>query len=397
MKKQVNSRPLLVVGGGIGGTSAALALARKGIKVTIFERAPELREAGVGIQMPPNAFRSFERLGVLDKMLQKAAVPQQLVFMDAVSGDRILRIPIGDEFIRRFGYPYAMIHRGDLLAVLAEACYASDLIEVVTSTRIIGYEELANGDVRAIAEDGRRFDGAALIGADGLWSTMRDAVIGKTQERTEYYVIFRGVVPIEDMPALEVADAVVMWGGPQLNFSHYPVRGGACYALGASVRSDAASLEDYQEYTVERGVEQLLKGFAGVAEPVRRLLSRIDLTRMWKLYDREPVKVWSKDNVTLLGDAAHPTFNYMAQGACMALEDAVTLANIVGGPDADFAAAFRTYQEVRYVRTARVQLTSRMYGELYHCGGVSADVRNATLSALSEEKLYDHLSWLYAA
>lgn len=396
MNTRVSSRPVLVVGGGIGGTSTAIALAKKGIRVTLFEQAPELREAGVGIQMPPNAFRMFERLGVLDEMLKKAAIPKNLVFMDAVSGDRILQIPIGETFIGRFDYPYAMIHRGDLLAVLANVCHASDMIEVVTSTTITHYEETQAGVV-AFSADGRRFEGAAMIAADGLWSKMREAVIGKTQEKSEYYVIFRGVVPVEQMPRLELADAVVMWGGPLLNFSHYPVRNGTYYALGASTRSTVSSIDEYRDFTTEQGAAHIREAFKVACEPVQRLVDKIDFSRMWKLYDREPVKNWSKGKVTLLGDAAHPTFNYMAQGACMALEDAVKLGDLLDGPAADFASVFRQYEEARYVRTARVQLTSRMYGELYHCTGVSSDVRNTTLSALSTDQLYDHLSWLYAA
>ncbi|MGO6696288.1 FAD-dependent monooxygenase [Rhizobium johnstonii] len=396
MTTHANTSPILVVGGGIGGTSTAIALAKKGIRVRIFEQAPELREAGVGIQMPPNAFRMFERLGVLDEMLKRAAIPKNLVFMDAVSGDQILHIPIDEEFISRFDFPYAMIHRGDLLAVLANECYRSDLIEVTTSTTISQFEETKDG-VTVIATDGRRFEGTALIAADGLWSKMRDQIIGPTQERSDKYVIFRGVVPVEAMPKHDLADAVVMWGGPNLNFSHYPVRGGTYFALGASTQAKIQTLDEYREFTRDQGEIAVREAFAPMCEPIQRLFDRIDFSRMWKLYDREPVKTWTSGKVALLGDAAHPSYNYMAQGACMALEDAVTLADLLSGPDADFASVFKTYEEARYVRTARVQLTSRFYGDLYHSAGVSRDVRNTTLSAMSVDQLYDHLSWLYAA
>ena len=396
MDTHIKSPSVLVVGGGIGGTSTAIALAKKGINVTIFEQAPELREAGVGIQMPPNAFRMFERLGVLDEMLARAAIPKNLVFMDAVSGGQILNIPINEDFIGRFDYPYAMIHRGDLLAVLANACYAHPNIDVITSTSIVNFEETKNG-VIAIASDGRRFEGAAMIAADGLWSKMRELIVGPTPERSDKYVIFRGVVPIADMPKHELEDAVVMWGGPHLNFSHYPVRSGTYYALGASTQANVATVEEYRDMTLTEAEAAVREAFAPMCEPIQRLFSRVDFSRMWKLYDREPVKNWTSGKVALLGDAAHPAYNYMAQGACMALEDAVTLADLLPGPDADFAAVFKEYNEARYVRTARVQLTSRFYGDLYHCAGVSRDVRNNTLSALSVDQLHNHLSWLYAA
>ncbi len=396
MNTHASTRPVLIAGGGIGGTATAIALAKKGIKSVIFEQAPELREAGVGIQMPPNAFRMFERLGVLDEMLKRAAIPKNLVFMDAVSGGEILHIPIDDRFIGRFDFPYAMIHRGDLLAVLAGVCYASDKVEVHTSTTISRFEDTGSG-VIAMSADGRRFGGAALISADGLWSKMREQIIGPTQERTDNYVIFRGVVPVEAMPRHDLEDAVVMWGGPRLNFSHYPVRNGTYYALGASTQASVNSLEDYQAFTREQGEAAVREAFKPMCEPIQRLFDRIDFGRMWKLYDREPVSTWASGRVALLGDAAHPTYNYMAQGACMALEDAVTLADLLPGADADYADVFRTYQDARYVRTARVQLTSRFYGDLYHCAGVSRDVRNTSLSALSTDQLYNHLSWLYAA
>ncbi len=387
------SGPVVVVGGGIGGTSAALALAHKGIRVLLLEQAPELREAGVGIQMPPNAFKMFERLGVLDTMLKKAALPKNLIFMDAVTGGQILRIPVGEAFVGRFGHPYAVMHRGDLLAVLADACRAEPLIEIQTAARVTGFIETEEG-VRILVEDGRVFEGVAAIGCDGLRSTLRKQIIGPTSLRTQRYVIFRGVVPVEEMPPLELAEAVVMWGGPQCNFSHYPVRGGTHYALGASTLSSVMDDAAYDAFTAEQGAGELLKAFTCVCEPVKRLLDKIDLTRMWKLYDREPERNWTQGRVTLLGDAAHPTFNYMAQGACMALEDAVNLADVVAA-SRDFPEAFAAYQEGRYVRTARVQITSRLYGDLYHASGVAAEVRNQTLGKLSVPELYDHLAWLY--
>lgn len=391
--KTKSSAPIIVVGGGIGGTSAALALAHKGFEVLLLEQAPELREAGVGIQMPPNAFKMFDRLGVLDAMLKKAALPNSLVFMDAMDGNRILRIPIDEQFIGRFGHPYAVMHRGDLLAVLADACRAEPLISIETSARVVGFQEKEDS-VRLDIEDGRAFLGTAVIGCDGLWSTLRKAVIGDMSPRTERYIIFRGVVPTEEMPELEVGDAVVMWGGPLCNFSHYPVRGGSHYALGASTRATVGTDAEYAELTAEEGAKQLLAAFGPVCEPVTRLLGKIDLTRMWKLYDREPESNWTRGRITLLGDAAHPTFNYMAQGACMALEDSVYLAEVIASAR-DLPAAFAAYQEGRHVRTARVQLTSRFYGELYHAKGVSARLRNETLGKLGVAQLHDHLAWLY--
>ena len=386
--------PVIVVGGGIGGTATAVALAQQGIEVLLLEQADDLREAGIGIQMPPNAFKVFDRLGLVEAMLKKAACPDDLVFMDALSGEQIIRIPVDEAFISEFKYPYALMHRGDLLEVLAEACRASDRITIRTSSRVVGSKREGQR-VTVHTDDGCCHEGAALVGADGLWSTMRREIVGDDRPRTENYIIFRGVVPTDEMPELAFTNAVVMWGGPELNFSHYPMRSGSYFALGASVKSTLALEQGVSNLSAADGARELQDRFAVACPAIARLFDKIDVTRMWTLHDREPVKNWSHDNVTLLGDAAHPTFNYMAQGACMALEDAVCLADCVAQADT-YAQAFKAYQQARYLRTARVQLTSRMYGELYHAKGVQADLRNALLSRSSAAQARQHLAWLFS-
>ncbi|WP_076997347.1 FAD-dependent monooxygenase [Variovorax sp. KK3] len=394
MQKKKLGGPVIVAGGGIGGTATAVALAQAGIEVLILEQASELREAGIGIQMPPNAFKVFDRLGLVVAMLKKAACPDDLVFMDALSGEQIIRIPVDDEFLADFKYPYALMHRGDLLEVLAQACRESDRIAIRTSSRVTGFRQ-EGGRVTVRTEDGAYHEGAALVGSDGLWSTMRRELVGADRPRTENYIIFRGVVPADQMPELEFANAVVMWGGPELNFSHYPMRSGSYFALGASVKSALALDQGVSNLGVADGARELRERFGVVCPAIARLLDKIDVDRMWTLHDREPIKHWSQGNVTLLGDAAHPTFNYMAQGACMALEDAVCLADCVTQADS-YEQAFKAYQQARYLRTARVQLTSRMYGELYHAKGVQADLRNALLSRTTAAQARQHLSWLFS-
>lgn len=385
--------PIIIVGGGIGGTAAALALAQTGVEVLLLEQASELREAGIGIQMPPNAFKVFDRLGLVEPMLRKAACPDDLVFMDAMTGKQLIRIPVDDAFLADFKYPYALMHRGDLLEVLAQACRANDRITIRTSSRVTGFMQ-EGSRVTVNTDDGNYYEGAALIGADGLWSTLRRDIAGEDRTRTENYIIFRGVVPTDEMPELEFTNAVVMWGGPDLNFSHYPMRSGSYFALGASVKSALALEKGVSVLNAADGARELHAHFRNVCPAVSRLLEKIDDTRMWTLHDREPVNNWTRGNATLLGDAAHPTFNYMAQGACMALEDAVTMADCVSRART-YEQAFLAYQQSRYLRTARVQLTSRMYGELYHAKGVAAELRNALLSQTSAAQARQHLSWLF--
>lgn len=389
---QTDSRslPILIVGGGIGGIATALALSRKGHAVHVFEQAPEIREIGAGIQMPPNAFRAFQSLGVLDEIQKVAAYPERLVLGDMLSGKPVYQSPIGDEFIERFGFRYALLHRGDILETLLQACRRSSLVKFDIDSRVSGFQD--HGDrVVVTTANGASHEGRAMVGADGLWSETRSALFGSEPPRTDFYVLCRGVVPVADIPQELYSQSVTMWGGPELDFFHYPLRRDEIFNIGASYRDPNLKLgEGYPQGNREVMNER----FADACPHVKALLKYIDVSRAWILYDRPPLRQWTRGRVTLLGDAAHPTSIYISQGACMALEDAVVIADMVDRSKT-IEEAFKNYESARYLRAARIQLTSRQFGEIYHATGVHRDLRNALLSKASPFALHDALGWVF--
>ncbi|AET92426.1 3-hydroxybenzoate-6-hydroxylase [Burkholderia sp. YI23] len=384
------AQPVLIVGGGIGGLAAALALAAKGRSVHLLEQAAEFREIGAGIQLGPNVFRMFDRLGVTDAVKQLAAFPSRLVMMDALSGEEVTGIALGDAFVERFSHPYALIHRSDLHSVLANACAASPLIRMTTAQKVTGFEELEDRIV-VTTHSGGRYEGAALIGADGLWSSVRQWLVNDGKPRVSGHIAYRGVLPIEQVPEHLRSNTMTLWAGPKNHLVHYPLRGGKLFNLVAVFHSDR-----YDEGWDTRGdPEELHRRFEGTQPQVQELLSRVETWRMWVLCDRDPIKAWSRGRVTLLGDAAHPMLQYMAQGACMAVEDAVCLADRIEANGDDVAQAFKSYERERYLRTGRTQLMARLYGEVYHASGVARELRNNMLRGRTSQQAYDSLEWLY--
>ena len=384
------SRPILVAGGGIGGLAAALALARAGWRARVLEQAAEFREIGAGIQLGPNVFRMFERLGVKDAMMALAHVPRALVMKDALSGEEVKRIPLGEGFRRRFGQPYAVIHRADMHRVLLDACRGAAAIELLPATRATSFVD--DGErVLVRAADGATHEGAALIGCDGLWSMVREALLGDGPPRVSGHIAYRAVLKRQDVPDHLWNEDVTLWAGPRTHLVQYPLRCGELFNLVAVFHSDR-----YEEgWDAYGDPEELHARFTGQRPEVLSLLERIESWRMWVLCDREPVKRWSRGRVTLLGDAAHPMLQYLAQGANMACEDAVRLADELERAGGDFAASFRAYEEARYLRTGRVQLTARFYGEIYHASGVAADLRRELIGGGTPESAWEGMAWLY--
>lgn len=381
---------IIIIGGGIGGAAAALALSRIGRRVLVLEQADQLTEVGAGIQMPPNAFKVFQALGILEAAQNLAAYPERLVLGDMLTGQPIYQVPIGDAFVRRFGFPYALMHRGDLLQILVDACRASDHIAIKTGTRVTGFQEL-DDRVLVTTSSGDIHEGEAVIAADGLWSMVRAHLHGEEQPRTDGYIVCRGVVPMSELPEALYSPSVTMWDGPSLDLFHYPLRRGEIYNIGASYR-DSSLVPGAPNPKGDRDV--MLARFRDACPHVQALLGYIDVSRAWVLYDRLPIRQWARGRVALLGDAAHPMTIYISQGACMALEDAVVIADALSRTD-DAPQAFMEYENARYLRTARVQLTSRQFGEVYHAEGVQRDLRNHLLAGARPDALYDTLAWVF--
>ena len=384
-----NSAPVLVAGGGIGGLAAALAFARQGFEVKVLEQSPRIGEIGAGIQLGPNAFAAFDALGVGEAARARAVYTERMVMMDAVDESEIASVPVGEAFRRRFGNPYAVIHRADVHTSLLEGAEATDRIEFRTSTRVARFEPTPEG-VRVIDGDGRAHDGVALIGCDGVKSAVREQLVGDAV-RVSGHVVYRAVVDAADFPENLRWNAPVVWAGPNCHLVHYPLRGGQQYNVVVTFHS-----RDKEEWSVRQGSREEVQGyFQGICPKARQL---IDLPKDWKRWataDREPIAQWTFGRATLLGDAAHPMLQYLAQGACMAMEDAVTLGEALRVHDNDFARAFALYQRSRVARTARVVLSAREMGRIYHAKDVERLVRNELWKGRTPERFFDAMEWLY--
>lgn len=381
--------PVIVAGGGIGGLAAALALVRQGFSVKVLEQAPEIGEIGAGIQLGPNAFHAFDALGIGEKARSRAVYTDEMVMHDAVDGSLVGRIPTGEAFRTRFGNPYAVIHRVDVHKSLLEGAQETGKIAFLTSTRVQRIEQDANS-VTVYDQHGTAHQGIALIGADGVKSVVREQFVGDVA-RVTGHVVYRAVIDKKDFPADLQWNAAAIWVGPNCHLVHYPLRGGEQYNVVVTFHS-----RNQEEWGVTEGsLEEVQSYFQGICPQARQL---IDLPKSWKRWataDREPIGQWSFGRVTLLGDAAHPTTQYMAQGACMAMEDGVTLGEALQVNNNDFIKAFDLYQRSRVARTARIVLSSREMGRIYHAKGVERLVRNDLWKGRTPERFYDAMEWLY--
>ena len=381
--------PVLVAGGGIGGLAAALALVRRGFDVEVLEQAAEIGEIGAGIQLGPNAFAAFDALGVGEKARGRAVYTDCMVMHDAVDESLVGRIPTGEAFRARFGNPYAVIHRVDVHRSLLEGAEETGRVAFHTSTRVERVEQ--GGDAVTVHDQhGKVHRGVALIGADGVKSVVRQQHVGDPA-RVTGHVVYRAVVDKADFPADLQWNAASLWAGPNCHLVHYPLRGGEQYNVVVTFHS-----REQEEWGVREGSKDEVQSyFQGICPKARQL---IELPRSWKRWataDRDPIGQWTYGRATLLGDAAHPTTQYMAQGACMAMEDAVTLGEALRVHGNDWGRALDLYQRSRIARTARIVLSSREMGRLYHAKGVERLVRNELWKGRTPERFYDAVEWLY--
>jgi 2-polyprenyl-6-methoxyphenol hydroxylase-like FAD-dependent oxidoreductase len=384
-----NALPVLVAGGGIGGLAAALALTRQGFDVKVLEQASALGEIGAGLQVGPNGFAAFDALGVGEIARSKAVYTDFMVMHDALDEYQVGHIPTGDAFLKRFGNPYAVIHRADAHMALLNGAKASDRIEVSTGTQVQRVEQDDDG-VTVFDSQGGQHRGVALIGADGVKSAVRRQYVGD-EARVSGHVVYRAVVDKKHFPVDLQWNAASIWVGPNCHLVHYPLRGGEQYNVVVTFHS-----RDKEEWSVRMGSrEEVLSYFDGICPKARQLIELPKDWSRWATADREPIGQWNFGRVTLLGDAAHATLQYLAQGACMAMEDAVTLGEALRANDNDFDKAFALYQRCRVARTARIVLSAREMGRIFHAKGVERLVRNELWKNRSPERFYDAMEWLY--
>ena len=382
-------KKFIVVGGGIGGLAAAVALSQQGVHVTVLEQATELGEIGAGVQLGPNAFAALDSLGVGENARKRAVFTERLIMMDAVDGSEVGSFPVGQAFRDRFQNPYAVIHRADIHTSILEGTQGSDLIDVETSTKVVSVTQDPEG-VTAVDQSGRVFKADALIAADGVRSVIREKMFNDPP-RISGHVVYRAVVPVAEMPLDLQINAPVVWAGPDCHLVHYPLRDGQQYNLVVTFHS-----RHEEEWGVTDGSkEEVLSYFEGICPRARQMLHLPKTWRRWATADRNPLEKWGDGRVTMLGDAAHGMLQYMAQGACMAIEDAVTLGEAMKHCQADVVKAFQLYEKSRIPRTARVVLSAREMGRLYHAKGVERLVRNQLWEGRTPERFYDALEWLY--
>jgi 2-polyprenyl-6-methoxyphenol hydroxylase-like FAD-dependent oxidoreductase len=383
--------PIIIVGGGLGGLTTALALARHGFTVRVLEGAPEFGAIGFGIQFGPNVFHALDRIGVSDAVLEKADAPPAVLMIDALNGKEVTRVATGlPEFRARFKYPYIIIHRIDLHNALLDACRRDPLVTLAGDAMVTRFDDSGDG-VTVKTEDGRSYQAALLVGADGIRSRTRAQMLADGDPLPNGFMAFRTIVPMTEVTADVQRDVVALWGGPGFHIIHYPLRRGTLFNIVAVFRRSARSERgDAEAYRAE--LEQV---YREAHSTMKALLAMLDLRRRQAVGDRDPIRHWHKGRVVLLGDAAHPTLQSLAQGACMAIEDGVCLADCIADADGDYETAFRRYESARSLRTARVTVESRYMWDVYHADGIAREVYWQMLSERSEADTFQCLSWLY--
>lgn len=386
--------PLLVVGGGIGGLAVAMAAGKAGYRVHVIEKAEEFAEIGAGLQLAPNAMRMLDRLGIYDEVCKNAVLPKRLVLKDAVSGQQICFVDLGNKFVDHFGYPYILVHRGDLLSAELAACHGNDRITLESKKEAIFIEDLQDG-ARVTCSDGSVYECAALVGADGLWSRVRKFVNDDEEEDPicSHFVAYRGSVPIEDAPKDIDPESMTVWVAPNIHFVQYLVSRGKVLNQVAVFKSNQY-LEDDKTSDSWGTAEELDQYLSKLCPQLKAAKNILKMNRRWPMFDRLPIPNWTRNNITLLGDAAHPMLQYLAQGACQALEDAVCLGQCLH-LNGDANQAFLSYQTMRIERTSSIQHNARLIGEIGHAHGIATILRNELLSKRSPDD-FEYFETLYS-
>jgi salicylate hydroxylase len=389
----VSAAQIVIVGGGIGGLATALSLASRGRRVHVLERALAFEEIGAGIQLAPNALRVLNELGVLKPALRDGVRPVRGALMDALTGDLLVEIDFGEQFQATYGAPYVVTHRSDLLAALLSECVASDLVTLENS-RCVSRVEDRGDDVLITCEDGTRYSAELVIGADGLRSTCREYVLDDGPPICRGDVAYRGAVPIALARHVSEKPSVTWWIGPKMHLIQYPVRGGSLFNQVGVFTSDAYHTGVDPE-SEEWGTPQELDArFCELDERVRASAALLNRDRRWALFDRPPASTWTRGRVTLVGDAAHPMLQYLAQGACQALEDAMTIGACLADPNVDVSDALARYEQIRLPRASQAQIWARRVGDIVHGDGVLAILRNELLRQVKPDD-FRYVDWLY--
>jgi 2-polyprenyl-6-methoxyphenol hydroxylase-like FAD-dependent oxidoreductase len=375
--------------------ATALALSMQGLPVHVLEQAPQFSEIGAGIQLAPNALRILDRLGVLDRVLEDVVYPGSALLMDAQTGEQIAELSFGDQFRQRYRQSYVVTHRSDLLTALLEGCQAR--LDLVTLESAKSAVEISVSGADGVVEtsDGSCYQAPLVIGADGLRSVVREFVLRDGAARCTGDVAYRGTIPIDLATPASDRTTMTWWIGPKMHLVQYPVRRGELLNQVGVFTSDRFG-PDSDPTSQDWGTPAELDfRFEKTIDTVRDSAALLNRDYRWALFDRIPAATWTRGPITLIGDAAHPMLQYLAQGACQALEDAEALGDAIGLHGSDLPAAIAEFERVRVPHAARVQTWARRVGEIVHGDGLVALLRNRLLSTLAPED-FRYVDWLYA-
>lgn len=387
----------LIAGGGIGGLACALACARSGVRVRLYEQAAAFGEVGAGVQLGPNAVRVLQGWGLAPGLDAVAARPQALQVMRADTGERLATLPLGAAMLQRYGAPYLTVHRADLHRLLLDAVAAHDTVALRTGCTVQAVAQTA--DAVQLQLDGLAVEGDLLVGADGVWSRVRDAWPGNEPARYTGHLAWRALLRQADLPAALRTQDVTAWLGPRLHVVHYPVRGGEWLNIAGFIEGPRPpDLANWDIAPADLAAEAggLPAALRAAAPPLRALAEAVPHWRLWALCGRAPVPgadALVRGRVALLGDAAHPMLPYLAQGAGMAIEDAAELARALAMGDIELPLRLKRYALNRWQRVARVQQRALRNGHIFHAGGPLRLARDASLRLLGPRLL--DMPWLY--
>ncbi|MGF0313311.1 FAD-dependent monooxygenase [Rhodococcus sp. IEGM1428] len=380
----------LVVGGGIGGLATALALARSGTEVHLVEQAPEFTEIGAGLQIGPNATRALDRLGLLNELSDIAVHPRSGIIRDAVTSEVLTRLDFGPSFIARYGYPYLVAHRSDVLTLLLHACQREPRVTLENNRTVVEVVEHSDHAITRFA-DGDEYTADVLIGADGIKSRVRQ-LLDTAEPVFSGHIAHRGAIDIADVHTDAATEDVVLWMGPGIHLMQYPVRRGELYNQVAVYESPrfAAGRDDWGD------ADELAEMFAPACSAVKDAIEQIDTSRAWPVFDRDPMPTWTTPHTVLIGDAAHAMLQYLGQGACQALEDALVLSNSLAAHPGDAVRAFKRFEELRVPLTNKCQTVARPWGRTWHTSDPAMlALRNRVFRTRADDD-YTDLDWLYA-
>ena len=383
---------IVIVGGGIGGLATALAVVRHGHRVVVLERADRFGEIGAGIQLAPNGIHALERLGLGEEVRARAVNVDELRFMDGLTDEHVVSMPLTESYRRRFGNPYVVVHRAELHTLLLDACRASPLVELRGGSTAAGYEQ-DPVSASVVLTTGERVTGDAVVGADGINSALRRQLVGDGEPRVSGITVYRAIIPMDRVPRELRWNAVTWWAGPRCHFVHYPIAGGRYLNLAAS--SDDGVTEAFAGVPAAKA--RVRREFAVLGPTPRRLLELGTDWKTWVLVDREPVDVWTDRRVTLLGDAAHPMLHYAAQGACMgwrtpSSSETCSTALPTSWPGGSSSTTRRGVPEPPGSSGWQGKASS-----LWHPAGERAKARNQALSSMSATDLHDYVAWMHGA